>query len=255
MLGRFIKHPLTGIITGILVAVILFFAAKSNVEPKYAVQESRLLAEVSDKTADLTLLWKKNKIHNLYSTDVLLWNAGDDYLDKKMFSETDRLRLCPNDNTVILQARFIKSSRETLKFYLSQDDDNGCLNINIIGDEAIESGDGGQINILYSGNQNSDFSIFGRIKGHKDGFKFTEWQDVVLKLDNFSKFVFPVVFLVQMSMFIYMVIRPIRIIASNKRAGKLVYFNMIMALTMLVIVCYMAYDKYQALIFGVSWAS
>ncbi|WP_105171246.1 hypothetical protein [Pseudoalteromonas sp. T1lg24] len=262
MFNKIIKHPLTGILIGISVSVILYFSAKSEVEPKYATQTPRLLAEVTDKTGDLTLLWKKNKIDNLYSTDVLLWNAGNNYLDKSMFSATDRLRLCPNKNTNIFQARFIKTSRETLQFSLEENGEEGCLFINIIGDEAIESGDGGLINILFSGNQESKFSINGRIKGYKDGFQAAEWSDVVLKSDSSNKFFLPLMLISQLSMGIYVLFTGAKRLVSKKRNTELNYRLATFDYTyvgmggiLIITTIYLAYEKFGALFFGVQWAT
>ncbi len=236
-------------------AVVLYFAAKAEVEPKYAVQTSRLLAEVTDKTGDLTLLWKRNKIDNLYSTDILMWNAGGNYLDKSMFSETDRLRLCPNENTRILQARFIETSRENLQFSLDVNGEKNCLYINIVGDEAIESGDGGLINVLFSGNQDSEFFINGRIKGYKDGFQVVDWDDVVLKIDDRVKLFLPIVLIFQLLMCGYLFARTTKRLLNNENNSKFDYIMSGMCLIMTLSMLYLIYDKYGALIFGVQWVT
>ncbi|WP_197178100.1 hypothetical protein [Pseudoalteromonas sp. SWN166] len=246
---------MTGIIIGISVAVVLYFAAKAEVEPKYAVQNSRLLAEVTDKTGDLTLLWKKNKIDNLYSTDILMWNAGGNYLDKSMFSETDRLRLCPNENTRILQARFINSSRENLQFSLDENGEKDCLYINIVGDEAIESGDGGLINVLFSGNQDSEFTINGRIKGYKNGFQVVEWDEVVLKMDNTAKFLFPVIVILQLLMCGYLFISITKRLINDDDNSKFDYVMSGSCFIMILSILYVIYDRYGALVFGVPWVT
>ncbi|WP_438461968.1 hypothetical protein [Marinomonas sp. PE14-40] len=260
MFSQVIKHPLTIFLAGTLIAIILYFLAKSEAEPKYSVQVPRLLAEVTDKAEDLTLLWKKREIANLYTTDILIWNDGNDFIDKLMLSETDRLRICPNENTNILQARFTKTSRENLKFTLDKSETGNCLYINIVGDEAIESG--GLINVLFSGNQDSEFTIYGRIKGYKDGFQAVQWVNSSKNEFLYNYGLYINIFLVGLVL-IYGFSIIVRLYRKLRRSSNihnkfkfyiLNFMSLIIGVFFITMGLYSTYEIYNFILMDIDWA-
>ena len=124
--------------------------------------------------------WKK-EISNLYSVNIVIWNDGRDYLDKSHFSSSEPIRLTYSNDTHVLFHKFSHTSRKNLKLQSIEIPEDNSIKINISDDEALEKGDGGILNILYSGSANPKFLITGRIKGVPGGFAEIEWSDVVSK--------------------------------------------------------------------------
>ena len=52
------------------------------------------------------------------------------------------------------------------------------MQIQMVGDEALERKDGGILRILYTGENTRDFMVTGRVKGSKQGFIETGWRSV-----------------------------------------------------------------------------
>ncbi len=179
-LSEFFKHQATGTIIGIIgvsMGVIFYMLSIKNIEPKYAVRPSELLAEVTNDTERLKLLWDEKEISNIYSIKILFWNDGRKFLDKNDISTTSPLKITIPPDIDILFHQFVKTSRDDLKMESEYRETKNTkdIYINIIGDEALEAGDGGIVQILYSGEKTSDFFMKGRIKGVKYGIEMVDW--------------------------------------------------------------------------------
>lgn len=177
----FLKHPITCVVITAIIAIIFYLLAEKTVEPRYSMTQPELVAEVTEEAPKLKLLWNGSEIQNVYDVKILIWNAGRQYIDNQTISSTAPIKvICPNDSQ-ILYHKFIKTSRESLTFEVLpfKNDSENSLHIKIVGDEALEKFDGGVLKILYVGSRDMKFSVKGRIKGSKTGFKRIDWGDVV----------------------------------------------------------------------------
>ena len=192
-MGRFIKilkHPVTGILITVVISFGLFYASKKEVSPKYTISKTTLLAKVNSSTPRLQLLWDGKEIPNIHSVNVALWNHGRKFLDKKDISLTDPIKLVYPDNIEILFYKFSNTSRANLSFTTVLQNQSHEIVIEINGDEGLENGDGGVLNLLYSGPEDAQFSIKGRIKGVPNGFVEVMWDYFYKEKYQKSRFIF-----------------------------------------------------------------
>ena len=89
---------------------VLFWASQKEMAPRYAVSSTKLLAEITDETPRLKLLWDDAEIENVYSVDILIWNAGRDYIDNQRISDTDPIRVNYADGVKVLYTNFSKTT-------------------------------------------------------------------------------------------------------------------------------------------------
>jgi len=181
VLSRVIRNPVTQIALGVIVAWgFFYFVERKEIVPRYAVSEPELIAERTADAPGLQLFWEGEEIKNVYSTKIVIWNAGRQFLDKSSMSSTDPLRVVYPSDIKILYAKFVKTSRNNLTLDVTDRTHQGmnALEINIVGDEALERGDGGLLKILFIGPPTDDFVVTGRIKGSREGPTQVEWRNI-----------------------------------------------------------------------------
>jgi hypothetical protein len=181
MLSKIIKSPVTGFVIGIggiIFAVVFYFVVEQKeVKPRYAVSEPETLAEATADAPGLRLLWEDEEIENVHTINIVIWNAGRQYLDKDSISATDPIRITYPPGAKILYMKFTRTSRDNLKFTATDLADAGtsAIQVGIVGDEALERKDGGLLHVLFSGLSTEEFVVTGRIKGSREGFTKVDW--------------------------------------------------------------------------------
>jgi hypothetical protein len=168
-----LKHPIVWFLLSSLVAVWLFVASKSSIEPRYYIGPTATIASSLNGEDDLKVLWKGEEIENAKSTKIALWNAGSKYLDRLSISNDAPITVSISEGSKILSHKVLKVSRESLKFDIKKVAalNSNSLIISFKNDEALEQNDGLLIEVLHTGKSDSELLIEGRIKGVPDGFE------------------------------------------------------------------------------------
>ena len=176
----FFNNSIVQIIVAIAItAAFFYFVERKEIEHRYSVSPIELIAEQLDDSPNFKILWDDEEIQNIKSVKIAFWNAGKQYISKDNISETNPLGISIPSGAKILYAEFIKTSRSDLDLNTSYNPSNIApqfIEIEIIGDEAIEKNDGGVIKILFTGDTKDDFALTGRIFGSQNGFKEMGWQ-------------------------------------------------------------------------------
>jgi len=194
-----IKPIITFVLTQILLAFVISAAAyfileQKEIKPRYAISTPEMIAEATVDTPRLKLLWDNEEVQNVYSLKIAIWNAGREYLDTASISATDPIRVIYPPGVEILYADFIRTSRGSLSLTATDLSNTGtrAIQIQIVGDEALEQKDGGVLKILYTGQSSDEFAVTGRIKGSKQGFKEVSWNIATRTLSS-SNIITPVI--------------------------------------------------------------
>ncbi|MDP3296694.1 MAG: hypothetical protein Q8N09_03740 [Thermodesulfovibrionia bacterium] len=248
---------IVSLIITILLSLVLFFLDKKEMEPKYAVKESGLLAQLSNEEPKLKIIWDEIQVQNVRSADIAIWNAGSMYIGSKNISETDPIRIVVPKEINILNYKVVNTSRPNLVFGLSLINDKSSdreIQINIIGDEALEKEDGLLIRIVYSGADVNEFSVIGRIKGAKSGFKKVNWWDIAPK-----EFPLPLVYTILVLSILFLVLGFIvaslyaKKLKTNKSKFCVVCF--INGILMIFMSIYVFFKYIKPFFFGMPWIS
>ena len=253
-----------GVVLGTIIAFSLYYYGKKEIQPRYAVGVPELLAEVTEDAPKLRLLWDNVHIKNVYSVKIAIWNEGRQYLDNDAISKTSPIRVICPQQVELLYHRFIKTSRSELEFRVTDisSEEEKILKIELVGDEALERGDGGILKLLFSGKCNG-FEVVGRIKGAKAGFERIEWKDIAfrksktkLALATFSQ----VLVIVLSCAFLFSRVSRMRVSEANLVHANLVHANLVHAIfigvwaAVLVSSGYVLYITWWPLLFGLPWA-
>lgn len=176
-----LQNPLVNIVVGVIVTVLFFyFVERKEIDTKYAVDNTELIAAQTLDAPELELFWDNEKINDISSVKIAFWNSGKQFLSMENVSKTNPIRIIVPNGIRILFAEVIETSRPTLRFSTTYSQDSVSTDgiiLNILDDEAIEYMDGGVIKILFSGTPNGDFYVTGRILGNTEGFTKSRWKN------------------------------------------------------------------------------
>jgi len=183
---NFFKNPITSLGFAVLLSTFFYFISLSYKKPSYYLSEPELVAKKTDE--NLKIYYKDKELTNLYSTYLILWNDGNNFIDYDDFIKDKPIKLYSNDSVRLLSASLIDKSRMDLNFTSIIKKDTVC--ISLTQEEAIEEGDGAKFLILYTINDTitnvPTFNLESRIKGTKEGFTYKDLSNYKTKNDKFS---------------------------------------------------------------------
>lgn len=169
-----------GLAIGVLVAAIFYFMGKAAPAPFFATSKPEEIAQAL--APHLGVTWDGNPIPDVMKSQIVFWNGGSQYIDGKDISDTEPIRFIPTKAVKILAVRQLKTARPDLNFNATiEDDETGrgqMVQLRMAGDDALESGEGGLFQVLYSGDPDVDFNVEARIKGAPAGFVRKSWQNI-----------------------------------------------------------------------------
>jgi hypothetical protein len=182
----FIKSPITALIFGILLSTFFYFLSKSFKNPFYYYTNPELIAKKTNN--NLKILYNDIEYTNIFLTNLIIWNDGDDYIDYSDFISNKPIKIYSPERIKILSISIDKKSRSGLSFetYIIND----TINIRLVNEEAIEHSDGAKFLILFSKVESNDnitkFELSSRIKGTKNGFIYKNLNNFETKNNKFS---------------------------------------------------------------------
>jgi hypothetical protein len=172
-----VKNPISTLLLSIVVAAFFYFLDKEKKLACYYYTAPSLIAEKEDDS--LKIFYGEKEVENVYYTNLILWNEGDNYIDYKNFIESKPIIFLTNDSIKVLSVNVNQKSRPDLNFqckYFQKE-----VHIRLLDNEGIEKGDGVCFHILFTKcSERVDFVVKSRIKGNKKGFVFRD-------LNNFKK--------------------------------------------------------------------
>ena len=176
------NHPAVGALPATACNSSLSAPATARLAHRRAVRQIIVSAgeKLDQEAPRMTILWDKVEVPNVMSVRIAIWNGGSHFIDVKDISKSNPIQIVPSKGIRILSADVLKTNREELAFTLSvvKDKEAEIVQVHVNGAEALERLDGGLFQILYSGGENVEFLVTGRIKGAAEGFHRENWQTI-----------------------------------------------------------------------------
>jgi hypothetical protein len=171
---------LFALLSAILGVILSYYFINPSKNLSYVVDEYHKRQSTISINPRVKILFDNNEVTNIVVAEVGIWNSGSQTIDENdILSLTIKL----TQEIKILSADQIISSRKNLRFQsrLVKNENNlDVVSLNILND-ALETSDGGVIQIIYSGEINTDFILEGRIKGIQNEFIKDDWEVVNTK--------------------------------------------------------------------------
>ncbi len=148
-------------IFGIILSVYLFLKSKKEIKPCINKKSFELISDSISNIEDMDILYKGEKIPNLTLSKIALWNEGKATLNKTDIAEKDPLYITLGDDTRILKANVLHTSKSANNFSVSLSED--ACRINILFDY-LHTNEGAIIEVFHMGGGKSKITFCGSIK-------------------------------------------------------------------------------------------
>ena len=149
--------------------IYLAYESSKEAKPVYSIYSNDILVNAQSDNR-IKVYFDSIRVSNVRIAKIILWNAGNDFLDKDQI--TNNIIIKSIYPTNILEVRQVKITRDNLiiKSTIDGADEGDYINCSLIGDDGLESDDGFQLNIVYTSPVNTDWSVQARIKKIPTGF-------------------------------------------------------------------------------------
>ncbi|GIA35846.1 hypothetical protein VCSRO85_3460 [Vibrio cholerae] len=169
-------NPFVNISIAVLIGFTFYQLSIQNVELSYSVSKAEELFSHELKSDQIELVDKKGNVvsETVYLKRVVLWNSGDKYIEKTDFFTANPLIISIDNNAKLISSKIIRSSRERLDISL-ENVESSSIEVKL-GDDALESGDGVVVSLLYFGMNEPEVKLTGRIRGISSEFNEVNWM-------------------------------------------------------------------------------
>lgn len=147
-------------IIGLAIGIFSYLKSKKVKRLSYEKHSFNLVNDSISKFPKLELKYDNNKISNLSITKLILWNSGNETIDKKDIISSEQIHITKSNDTIIYNIE-IKEIVEKSNNFLILEENNSW---NIIFDY-IDPQQGISIEIFHSKISSKDIKIKGKIKG------------------------------------------------------------------------------------------
>lgn len=155
-------------LTGILLSVLFFRRSKRKAKPSIQFSRITILSPRSEEVpSDVEILYKGNRIEQLFKTNVIFWNDGTETLHGSSLVDDSPIQIAFEEGETILRHQIVKETRPVNRSRLETvEGKSHAVNIQF---DYLDPKDGFNIEILH--NSKSDPIITGDIRGIPSGIR------------------------------------------------------------------------------------
>lgn len=177
---KFLGNPVVAVVLTIIVSLFFYWLANEKQEISYSVSNEEIIASRDSGSPELSFSWKGAPIEKeLKRFKIAIWNSGDKYIDKTMFSLSDPLGIKIEEGDFEVLGENISSfSRDSLHIKTESATKDRIIHMFIDGDDGLERGDGFVVSVFYIGNIKPKVSLAGRVKGINKNFVEVQWSEI-----------------------------------------------------------------------------
>jgi hypothetical protein len=169
-LAHFFTNPIVGIvgsvtsIISLILAVYIWQGEKITPKLTYLINPARAVVVKANQASGLSVSFNNKDIKtDITAAQIAVWNEG-----KKVIKSENILKpiiIRTGNNSAILEATIIKSSRDVIKVNLDKSQlQDGIIKVSW---NLLELGDGAVIQLIYQGNPDVNISVDGIIEGQR----------------------------------------------------------------------------------------
>lgn len=144
-------------ILGLGYSIIKDIAYKKIGRPFYYLRTRRLISPSSNEMENLEIKFENRKISQLSSSELFLWNGGNEIIKKEDVPSLNPFKIAVADNIEILSAEIIKTNKETNNISIKQTSSHEVL----VEFEFLGQQQGVAILIVHTGDCSADIKVCG----------------------------------------------------------------------------------------------
>lgn len=162
-------------IIGIILAIVFYFKGKKSKKPYYLMKSFNIISDnFGNRIEDIEILFKGQKIKDLTVTKIVIWNSGNETINKSDIPETTKFGIGAKEEIKIYDIEIIENTDTANNITLINHEQKYLIDFDF-----IDPNQGIIIKVTHSGKSSEDIIVDGRVKGgfeleQKNGFNSAE---------------------------------------------------------------------------------
>ena len=190
-------------VISIAISIILYLKNKRQKKPCYYFKQVDLIKNSLSEIRGIEIKYNDNPIQNLTMTRLVLYNKGNDTINKDDVAPKDPLRIMVGDECKILSSEIVYSQKEANNFSLRFDADNNQVLIDF---DYFHRNEGIIVQLYHTGSEINKSPLKGTIKG------VSEIQMVIPDADLLTDKMLDILSPIFNPIYKYITFRPLRLI-------------------------------------------
>ena len=174
-------------IIGIVLAIIFYLKSKKNKTPYYLIKSFNIISEsLGNKIKDIEILLKGEKISNLTVSKIVLWNGGNETINRIDIPDSTKFKIRTKEMIKIYDIEIIDNSDSAINCSIIS-----VPNEHILDFDFLDPNQGFIIKVTHSGINSDDLIISGRVKGGFSLFNKITFNETQLQANEILNKVIP----------------------------------------------------------------
>lgn len=145
---------------GVILAIYFFVKSKKIKKKNYQLNSFNLIHESVSDLPDLEVKYKGNEVNNLTITKIVIWNSGNQTVNKQDIVDLDPIRIYGSEGVEIFDIEIIHVVESSNDYKLTPKGDYWKLDF-----DYVDPDQGCVLVIYHSGKKSNDILISGKLKG------------------------------------------------------------------------------------------
>ncbi|EOS8318845.1 hypothetical protein ACNPFM_004745, partial [Vibrio parahaemolyticus] len=173
-----LSNPFVNISIAILIGFVFYKLSVQSTELSYSVSKTEEFFSQNSNNEDIVITDKNGSVisETIYLKRFVLWNSGEQYIEKQDFFKANPLQISLGNESTLISSGVVRASRDDLRVDIRQPDFNTV--VIQLGDDALESGDGIVISLLFTGEAEPELEFTGRVRGIASDFNKVAWVNL-----------------------------------------------------------------------------
>ncbi|GED13760.1 hypothetical protein [Aneurinibacillus migulanus] len=187
-----VANPYFALATAVagIISLILTVKARPQKKPRYLITGKNIIRDYQKGIEELEITCKGEPVSNLTVTKIMIWNKGNQTIDKSDITEKAPLRINISDGFEILVHTKIFEKDPVNNFTIREAPDKSHLLIDF---DYLDKNDGATIQLFHTAPSSVHIKVEGKVKGGgeiKNGSFLSAWARKAVSKDTlFSRFI------------------------------------------------------------------
>lgn len=149
-------------VAGVLASVYLYVRGKRTKEPFWAIRSHLLVEGYSTRFGGLDVTFGGKSIENLSVARVLIWNNGNQTIDRTDLQTADRIHIALASPAKLLDVRVLATNSPSEFSCIASSDTTATIDF-----EYLDRGQGAVVQLIHTGLSSKDVTVRGSAKGSR----------------------------------------------------------------------------------------
>jgi hypothetical protein len=146
---------------GTILAIVFYVKSKKNKKPFYIIRSFNIISDnFENRIKDIQILYKKQIIENLTISKIVIWNDGNETINRSDIPEATKFKIEIKNDYKIYDAECLYNTDKVNKLQIIEQGDGFILDFDF-----LDPKQGFIVKVTHSGKNSDAIQLSGRVKG------------------------------------------------------------------------------------------